>query len=215
MNIAVIGSGMVGVAIGTRLVELGHHVKMGSRTANNPKAVEWAKAAGGGASVGTFADAIRFGEIVFNCALGGASVEVLASAGEEALDGKLLLDISNPLDFSKGMPPTLFVGNTDSLGETIQRAFPKARVVKTLNSIAAPVMVNPALIPGDHDVFVCGNDGSAKAQATDILKNWFGWRSVVDLGDISASRVTEAWVIFWVRIMMLTGSPMHNLKIVR
>ena len=215
MNIAVLGTGGVGVAIGTKLIELGHHVKMGSRTANNPKAVEWANAAGANASAATFADANRFGEVIFNCTLGLGSIEALGAAGQAALKGKLVIDISNPLDFSKGMPPSLFVGNTDSLGEQIQRAFPEAHIVKTLNTVAAPVMVNPAIIPGDHDIFVCGNDAGAKAQATDILKNWFGWNSVVDLGDLTAARATEAWVPFWVRIMMTTGSPMHNIKVVR
>jgi len=215
MQIAVLGTGMVGAAIASKLVSLGHHVMMGSRTANSTKATEWATAAGSGASTGTFAEAIRFGEIVFNGVLGAVAIDVLSSAGNKALDGKIVVDISNPLDFSKGMPPSNFVGNTDSLGEMIQRAFPNAKVVKSLNTVAAPVMVNPAIIVGDHDIFVCGNDPDAKAVVTDILQNWFGWKSVVDLGDITASRVTEAWVLFWVRIMMITGSPMHNLKIVR
>ena len=215
MNIAVLGTGGVGVAIGNKLIELGHHVRMGSRQADNPKSVEWAKAAGANASHATFADAIRFGEVIFNCTLGLGSIEALGAAGQAALKDKLVIDISNPLDFSKGMPPSLFVGNTDSLGEQIQRAFPEAHIVKTLNTVAAPVMVNPAIIPGDHDIFVCGNDTGAKAKATDILKNWFSWKSVVDLGDLTAARATEAWVPFWVRIMMNTGSPMHNIKVVR
>ncbi len=215
MKIAVLGTGGVGVAIADKLIALGHHVMMGARVARNEKAGEWAKSAGGNASNGTFADAIHFGELVFNCVLGAVAIEVLGSAGANGLDGKIVIDISNPLDFSKGMPPSLFVCNTDSLGEMIQRAFPKARIVKSLNTIAAPVMVNPAMIQGDHDVLICGDDASAKAEVTDILKNWFGWKSVVDLGDISGSRVTEAWVLFWVRIMMITGSPMHNIKVVR
>ncbi len=206
---------MVGAAIASKLVSLGHHVKMGTRIANNPKATEWATSAGAGASTGTYAETIRFGELIFNCVLGAVAIEVLGSAGHNALDGKIVVDISNPLDFSKGMPPSNFVGNTDSLGEMIQRAFPKARIVKSLNTVAAPVMVNPTLIPGDHDIFVCGDDAEAKTEITNILVNWFGWKSVIDLGDITASRVTEAWVLFWVRIMTLTGSPMHNIKIVR
>lgn len=215
MNISVLGTGMVGMAIASKLVSLGHNVKMGARDANNSKATEWAGTAGVNASCGTFAESIAFGEIIFNCVLGAAAVEVLSTAGDKALDGKIVIDISNPLDFSKGMPPTNFIGNTDSLGETIQRAFPKAHIVKSLNTVSAPVMINPAVIPGDHDIFICGNDTGAKTEVTKILQDWFGWKSVVDLGDISASRVTEAWVLFWVRIMMLTGSPMHNLKIVR
>jgi len=215
MKIAVLGTGTVGVAIATKLVSLGHQVMMGSRTGRNDKAAGWAATTGNGASSGTFGEAIRFGELIFNAVLGEVAIEVLGSAGTEALEGKIIVDISNPLDFSKGMPPSNFVGNTDSLGEMIQRTFPNTKVVKSLNTVAAPVMVNPSLISGDHDIFVCGNDSAAKVEVTRILTDWFGWKSVVDLGDVTASRVTEAWVLFWVRIMMITGSPMHNLKIVR
>ncbi len=135
MKIGVLGTGMVGEAIGTKLIQLGHEVKMGSRTANNEKAAAWVKQNGEKATQGTFADAAAFGEMLFNCTSGGASLEALKMAGAENLNGKVLIDIANPLDFSRGMPPSLLVCNTDSLGEQIQRAFPEAKVVKSLNTM--------------------------------------------------------------------------------
>jgi predicted dinucleotide-binding enzyme len=131
------------------------------------------------------------------------------------LNGKILVDTSNPLDFSKGMPPSLTVCNTDSLGEQIQRAFPQVKVVKTLNTVNAFLMVNPALVPGDHDLFVNGNDPEAKATVTGILKDWFGWKSVLDMGDISTARATEMLMPFWVRMWGVLQTPMFNYKIVK
>src|SRR3990167_5831615 len=195
MKIAVLGTGMVGQAIGSRLAELGHEVRMGSRTAGNAKAVEWAKQAQG-ASEGTFADTASFGEIVFNCTSGSASLDALAAAGADNLAGKVLVDVANPLDFSQGMPPTLSVCNTDSLGEQIQRAFPEARVVKALNTMNCNIMVNPALVGnGEHHTFLSGNDAEAKQQVKALLQS-FGWQEacVLDLGDISTARGTEAWL---------------------
>lgn len=214
MKIGVFGTGMVGTTIGNKLVELGHEVKMGSRTADNEKAVAWASAAGERATHGTYADAGAFGEIIFLCTQGGGSIEALQAAGAGNLDGKLILDISNPLDFSKGMPPTLFVFGEDSLGEQIQRAFPNAKVVKTLNTINCNVMVDPSRVPGEHDVFVSGNDDQAKQQVTEILRDWFGWKSVLDLGDISTARATEAYLMFWVRLWGKLQIPDFNIKVV-
>ena len=171
MRIGVIGTGSVGKTIGTKLVELGHEVTMGSRSATNEQAAEWAASAGAGASHGTFADAAAAGELVFNCTAGMVSLEALGAAGEENLSGKVLVDVSNALDFSKGRPPTLSVCNDDSVGEQIQRAFPEAKVVKALNTMNAGVMVAPASIPGEHDVFVCGNDDGAKAQVSELLES--------------------------------------------
>ena len=214
MKIGVLGTGMVGAAIGTKLVQLGHQVMMGSRAAANEKAIAWAKRNGGNALHGTYADAAKFGEILFNCTSGAGSIDALKSAGEEDINGKILADISNPLDFSKGMPPTLFVCNMDSLGEQIQRAFPKVKVVKTLNTINCEVMVNPAMLPEDHVVYVCGNDGTAKGTITQILKEWFGWKAVVDLGDISNARGTEMYLALWIRLMGALKTPFFNFKIV-
>jgi predicted dinucleotide-binding enzyme len=188
---------------------------MGSRTANNPKATEWAKVNGLNASPATFNDAAAYGEIVFNCTAGMASLQALNLAGPNNIRGKILIDITNPLDFSKGMPPTLSICNTDSLGEQIQRTFPETKVVKTLNTVNCNVMVKPSLVPGDHDMFICGNDSGAKEKVTDILKNWFGWKSVIDLGAITNARVMEMWVVMWVRLMMKLQTTNLNLRIVK
>ena len=147
MDIAVLGTGMVGNTLGSKLIQRGHQVMMGARTGNNEKAVEWVKSAGALASQGTFAEAARFGEIVFNCTAGMHSLEALHLAGADNLGSKILIDVANPLDYSTGMGLTLSVCNTDSLGERIQRAFPRMRVVKTLNTMNCSVMVNPGLAP--------------------------------------------------------------------
>jgi predicted dinucleotide-binding enzyme len=216
MKIAVLGTGMVGDTIASKLAALGHDVKMGARSATNEKAAAWAKKAGAKASHGTFADAAGFGEIVFNCTNGSATLQVLEAAGAKSLDGKVLVDVSNPLDFSKGMPPTLFIGSGDSLAEQIQRAFPGAKVVKTLNTVNASVMVEPARVAGgDHTVFVSGNDAGAKGKVVEILKGWFGWRDVVDLGDISTARGPESYLMLWIRLWGAVGKPDFNVKVVR
>lgn len=213
MKIGILGTGVVGQTIGSKLVQLGHDVKMGARAAGNEKAKDWVKGAGSHASGGTFAEAAAFGEIVFNCTSGMASLEALKLAGAKNLDGKVLIDVANPLDFSKGMPPTLSVCNTDSLGEQIQRALPNVRVVKTLNTVNTNVMVNPELVPGDSDVFVSGNDAAAKAQVTEILKSWLGWRCVIDLGDITTARGTEMLLPIWLRLWGTFKTPNINFHI--
>ena len=215
MKIGILGTGIVGKTIGTKLVQLGHNVKMGSRTANNEKASEWVKTSGANASQGTFAEAAAFGELLFNCTSGMVSLEALKIAGASNMNGKILIDISNPLDFSKGMPPTLSVCNSDSLGEQIQRAYPQVKVVKTLNTLNCNIMVNPSLVPGSHDIFVSGNDAGAKAKVIDILKSWFGWKTVIDLGDITTARGTEMLLPIWIRLMGAFQTPNFNFKIVR
>ena len=216
MKCAVLGTGMVGKAIAGKLVSLGHDVTMGSRSADNEAATAWAGEAGERASNGTFADAAGRADVVFNCTAGGASLEALLAAGEDNLSGKVLVDVANPLDFSQGMPPTLSVMGSDSLGEQIQRSFPETRVVKTLNTINCQVMVDPGRVPGDHDVFLCGNDDGAKEEVRDLLAS-FGWPegSIVDLGDISAARGMEAYLLFWLRLMGTAGGPDFNVKVVR
>src|SRR3954449_49530 len=164
MRIGVLGTGVVGRTLGSALLEGGHDVRMGSRSAANEHAVAWVAETGDRASEGTFADAAGFGELVVNATAGAASLDALEAAGAEQLAGKVLVDVSNPLDFSAGMPPTLTVCNDDSLAEQLQRAFPEARVVKTLNTVTAAVMVQPDLVSGRHTMFMCGDDAAAKAQ---------------------------------------------------
>jgi predicted dinucleotide-binding enzyme len=216
MKIGIFGTGVVGATIGNKLVALGHEVKMGSRTANNEKAVAWAKAAGAKASQGTFEDSAGFGELIFICTQGAGTLDALHAAGAANLKGKILIDISNPLDFSKGMPPTLFAGNTDSLGERIQAAFPETKVIKTLNTVTAEIMVDPGKIGGgDHVMFISGNDTAAKATVGEFLKTQFGWKELVDLGDITTARGTESYLPLWIRLWGALKTPNFNVKIVR
>jgi len=215
MKIGVLGTGMVGQAIAGKLVALGHEVTMGSRTADNPKASEWSGGAGERASNGTYADAAAFGELVFNCTAGAGSLEALAAAGADNLRGKILVDVANPLDFSKGMPPSLFVSGDDSLGEQIQRAYPDTHVVKTLNTINCQLMVDPGKVPGDHVVFVSGNDAGAKSRVTSLLTEGFGWKQVLDLGDISTARGTEAYLLLWLRLWGAIGNADFNITIAK
>jgi len=215
-KIAVLGTGTVGNTIGSKLIELGHQVMMGSRKANNEKAVAWEEKSGQNACAGTFSEAAAFGEIIFNCTSGGASLEALRLAEEKNLAGKVLIDVANPLDFSKGMPPSLSVVNTTSLAEEIQAAFPKVKVVKALNTMWCGLMVNPGMINnGDHTTFICGNDADAKTKVKEMLKS-FGWmeNNILDLGDLSAARGTEMYLPLWLRIYGATNNGAFNIKIV-
>ena len=213
MKYAVLGTGDVGKSIATKLIALGHEVKMGSRTSHHSGATEWAAAQGTRASQGSFAEAAAFGDVLVVAVQGAHALDALNSAGS-AVNGKVVIDVSNPLDFSQGFPPSLLVSNTDSLGEQLQRAFPTAHVVKTLNTTSHLVMVNPALVPGDSDVFVSGNDATAKLQVVALLKS-FGWKAPIDLGDITTARGTEMMLPVWVRLYGVLGQPIFNFKIVR
>jgi len=216
MNIGVLGTGMVGRTIASRLVGLGYEVKMGSREAGNEKAREWAQEAGSKAGEGSFADAAAFGELVFNCTAGEHSIAALEQADASNLAGKVLVDVANVLDFSGGRPPAVGLGTKDSLGEQIQRSFPEAKVVKALNTMNCDVMVDPTKVPGDHDVFICGEDEDAKAQVARVLRE-FGWPAehIVDLGGISAARGTEGYVALWLNLMGVVGTGQFNIALVR
>lgn len=214
MKFGILGTGMVGSTLGTKFIEAGHQVMMGSRTNNNPKAKEWVETVGENGSQGTFFEAAQFGEILLNCTSGQASLEALQLAGRENLSGKILIDVANPLDFSKGMPPSLSVCNTDSLGEVLQRQFPDVKVVKTLNTLNCQLMVNPALLPEPTSIFVSGNDKAAKETVSSILRS-FGWKEIIDLGDISTARGTEQLLPIWIRLMGSLGTAMFNFKIVK
>jgi predicted dinucleotide-binding enzyme len=225
VNIAVLGTGMVGRAHAARLAELGHNVTVGTRDPQatlarsdadqmgNPSYAEWA-AGHPAIRLATFADAADGAELVINATNGASSLDVLALAGADNLAGKVLLDIANPLDFSAGLPPTLFVKDTDSLGEQIQRTFPKARVVKSLNTLNADLMVRPETLPEGSSVFVSGNDDDAKTTVTTLLKE-YGHTDVIDLGDITTARGTEMLLPVWLRLYGALGTPEFNFKIVR
>lgn len=223
MKIGVLGSGMVGQNLGAVLARGGHDVMLGTRT---PEALdqkrgpaslrEWLTAAGGRARIGTFAEAAAHGEVVLNATSGSASVDALRAAGSDNLAGKILLDISNPLDASRGMPPILSICNDDSLGERIQAAFPKSRVVKTLNTTNTAIMADPGqLAGGDHTIFMSGNDAEAKRRVATWLREWFGWKDVIDLGDITTARGAEMLLPIWLRLWSALGTPMFNFKVVR
>ena len=214
MRIGVLGTGAVGQTIATKLVEIGHEVRMGSRSTSSEAASAWSAGLGEAASAGTFADAAHFGELAFNCTAGAGALQAVGAAAD-ALEGKLLIDVSNPLEFG-GDPPSLFVAITDSLGEQIQRALPATSVVKALNTMNADVMVDPAIVPGEHVAFVCGDDPDAKAKTAALL-NAFGWPTerVIDCGDITGARATESYLLLWLRMMSSVGGAHFNIAVHR
>jgi predicted dinucleotide-binding enzyme len=228
MDIGIIGSGMAAQTVATKLLELGHRVTISSRDTSKakdlddwnsvPSAEDFAAAQrdlGREAAAGSFADAAAHGEVVFNITFGGYSLDALEAAGAANLAGKILVDVANPLDFSRGMPPTLLFCNTESLGERIQAAFPDARVVKSLNTTNARVMVDPRQFTEPTTMFVSGNDQEAKDWVRrELLERWFGWEQVIDLGDITAARAQEMWLPLWLRLIGTTGTPAFNLRIV-
>lgn len=219
MKIAILGTGTVGATIGSKLVDLGHQVMMGSRTSSNEKAQAFvSKHQGVNANAGTFSEAAAFGEIIFNCTKGEHSLEAIEMAGK-AINGKVLIDVSNPLDFSKGMPPHLIpaLSNTNSLGEEIQRRFPETKVVKTLNTMWCGIMVDPNMLGnGNHINYICGNDAAAKSVTMSIL-NQFGWKneSLLDLGDITNARGTEATLLIWLRVYGAAKTGAFNFSIIK
>jgi predicted dinucleotide-binding enzyme len=228
MNIGILGTGGVARALAAKLLSLGHSVMLGTRnvgetqnrnqkdTMGNPSFADWHREHPT-AALGTFADAAAFGEVLMNATSGSGALPALEAAGAQHMNGKVLIDISNPLDFSKGFPPSLSVSNTDSLGEQIQRAFPGVKVVKALNTLSNPLMVDPALVNnGDHTLPICGNDTGAKQTVVSLLTT-FGWKSenILDLGDITNARGTEAFLLLWVRMYGVFKSPLFQLKMVK
>ncbi|WP_439937677.1 NADPH-dependent F420 reductase [Nocardia sp. N13] len=225
MDIAVLGTGMVGQALASGLARLGHTVTVGTRDPEATRARTEPDAMGtppfaawhadhGDIALATYADATKGAELVVLAGNGAAALDMLAAAGSDNLAGTVLIDISNPLDFSAGFPPTLFVKDTDSLGEQIQAAFPETRVVKTLNTLTAPLMVDPGLLGEATTVFVSGDDAAAKATVTEILTG-FGHQDVIDLGGIETARGTEMLLPLWLRTMGALGTGMFNIKVVR
>ncbi len=227
MKIAVFGTGMVGQALAGKLSELGHEVTVGTRDVEatmartepgplgSPPFGVWREThpdVGLEAASEAAADA----DVIVNATNGAGSVAMLEAAGEQNLSGKVLIDIANPLDFSQGRPPSLFISNTDSLGEQIQRRFPEAKVVKALNTMNCEVMVDPGKVPGEHDVFLCGEDEGAKHQVGELLES-FGWAAecIRDVGGISSARGTEMYVALWLRLWGALGTGYFNIAVVR
>jgi predicted dinucleotide-binding enzyme len=229
MKIAVLGTGTVGRAFAEKFIALNHEVMMGTRNVSEKLASaekdfygsapfgEW-HAQNPKIKLGTFAEAADFGEIALNATKGIDSINALKQAGEKNLNGKVLVDVANPLDFSNGRPPSLLpaLSNTNSLGEEIQKTFPNVKVVKTLNTMWCGLMVNPNMIAGgNHTAFICGNDTDAKQKVQSLIKE-LGWKgeNILDLGDISSSRGTEAMLPIWLRIYNATQNGAFNIKIV-
>ncbi|WP_328301686.1 NAD(P)-binding domain-containing protein [Streptomyces sp. NBC_00435] len=213
MRIAVLGTGEVGRQLAGKLVAVGHQVTMGSRTADNADARKWAGETGG--AHGTFADAAASAELVVNATGGLVSLAVLEAAGAANLEGKTVVDVSNALDFSEGFPPRVVTPDGHSIAEQLQKAFPGARVVKTLNTMNNAVMVEPGRVPGHHNVFVSGDDADAKAETAALLRS-FGWgpSQIIDLGDLSSARATEALMALWLRLYGVLGPVDFNLSVV-
>ena len=227
MKIGVLGTGVVGKTLAGKLNDVGQNVMIGSRsveavmaktakdTFGNPPFSVW-REQHPKVGVGTFGQAAAFGEVVINATNGMSSLDALRLVKASDLNDKVLIDVANPLDFSKGMPPSLSVCNTDSLAEQIQHLVPGSKVVKALNTVNVNVMIEPgAVAGGDHHLFICGNDAAAKALVEGYLKSWFGWKNVLDVGDITAARGMEMILPLWVRLMGTLKSPMFNFKIAR
>jgi predicted dinucleotide-binding enzyme len=211
MKIGIFGTGDVGRALGRAFVTLGNETLMGSRAAGNDKARAWVAEAGPKAKEGTFADAAAFADVVVLATLGAATEDAIEMAGPERLRGKVIIDATNPLDFSGGMPPKLFVGHTDSLGERIQRLCPDAHVVKCFNTVGNASMFRPAHAGGPPTMFICGNSDDAKGKVGAILKD-FGW-DVADIGGIEGSRELESMCLLWVRYALRSGVWTHAFKL--
>jgi 8-hydroxy-5-deazaflavin:NADPH oxidoreductase len=227
MKVAILGTGMVGQSLAAALAQRGHEVIIGTRDVAKSLATSEPNAYGlpafgvwhksnSGVKVQTFPEAIAAGDLLINATSGAMALQILASAKPESLGSKVLIDIANDLDFSKGMPPVLRVTDTvgASVGERIQNAFPKLRVVKSLSTMSAPVMLNPAAVPGDSTVFMSGNDADAKATVAKLLTE-FGWKDIMDLGDITSARAVEFLLPIWLKAWGVVGKPAFNFKIVR
>lgn len=219
MRVAVLGTGVVGRTLAGGLAARGHDVVVGTRDPSvtaerhleGDAGPTWADWLEGASEVGlaTFAQAAADADLVLNAASGDASIAVLLSAGEDNLTRKVLLDVANPLDFSRGFPPFLSVCNDDSLAERIQRTFPGAKVVKSLNTVNYALMVNP---PAGATMFVSGDDEAAKATVGGLLRD-LGWTSIADLGDLSGARGQEMYLALWVRVMSALGTAGFSMSL--
>ena len=226
MKIAVLGTGFAGRTLAGALSALGHDVVVGTRdpgktlarrvpdAMGTPPFSEW-HIANQHIALETFAEAAAGAELILNATNGGGVLSALGAAGSANVSGKVVVDVSNPLDFSQGMPPVLNPVNTDSNAERIQHAFPEARVVKTLNTMNAGLMVDPGRLGGgDHSVFVSGDDAGAKNTVTVLLRE-LGHRDIIDLGDITTARGAEMMLPVWLRLWSALGTADFNFKIVR
>ncbi len=214
MRIGILGSGQVGRTLGAGFASKGHDVRIGTRSPKKPALQKWLRGATGTVSLGTYADAAAHGELLVLACPGAAAMDVIEAAGPERFDGKILLDVSNPLAFDDGQPPGLFARVTDSLGERVQRRLPNTKVVKGLNTMNASTMIRPKMRQGLADVLLCGNNKAAKRKVAGLIRD-FGWATLIDVGGIESARWMEAWVPLWVRIADELGSWKVALHILR
>ena len=215
MKYGILGTGNVAQVIGSKLIQLGHEVKMGSRNAKNENALNWAKKNGAKASVGTFSEAAAFGERIFICVQGIHSIEAITLAGPEKFKDKILIDISNPYNYKDGhisLDPKYSISTC--LGEEIQKFLPNTKVVKTLNYLGFNMMTNPSSLVEPITGFYCGNDNKAKEIVNQILHD-FGWTDTQDLGDISMSRYTEMLGAIWVPLYGQLGTMDWGFRLVK
>jgi len=213
MKVGILGSGDVGQALGRGFASRGHDVKIGSRNPKSEALVAWQKQAKGRASTGTPEEATKHGEFIVFATMGAAAEEVVRHAGPKNFAGKVVIDVMNPLDFSKGPAVGLFVGVTDSLGERVQRLLPDAKVVKAFNTVSNTQMVDPKFAGGAPEMLICGNDVAAKKRVAGILKE-FGWPGAIDVGPIEEARWLEAMVPLWVSVGSKIGRWDHAFKVV-
>ena len=212
MRIAVVGSGGVGRTVAAGLAAIGNDVVLGTRDTSVEELVQWAREAR--VRLATPAEAVEHGELVVNATPGRASERALADAGLGAAGATILLDLANPLE---GLfPPSLFVSNTDSLAERLQRALPDVRVVKALNTVNAEIMVDPGRLAEPSALFLAGDSAVAKETVARLLGS-LGWGrdQVIDLGGIEAARGAEAYLLLWVSVMGALGTARFNVRIVR
>jgi predicted dinucleotide-binding enzyme len=215
MKIGILGSGDVGRKLADGFIELGHTVKIGSRSPNQSKIAGWmAKHNKTKASSGAFSEAASFGELDVIATLWTGTVDAIKIADPMNFANKIVIDVTNPLDFSKGMPPELAVGHTDSAGEIIQRMLPDSKVVKALNTVGNPHFMHPDFHGGPPTMFICGNDDEAKKTVTDDILTKFGWETV-DVGGIGGARILEPLALLWITHYFRTGNGDHAFKLLR
>lgn len=213
MKVGILGTGDVARALGLGFTARGHDVMIGTRDPGADKVRTLLTEIGPQARAGTFADAARFADVAVLATLWTGTENALRLAGAANLAGKVLIDATNPLDFSQGMPPRLAVGHTDSAGEQVQRWVPQARVVKAFNIAGNAHMVDPQFPGGPPTMFICGNDGDAKQTVTDILTA-FGWETI-DIGGIEGARLLEPLCILWVVHGLRANGWNHAFKLLR
>lgn len=214
MKIGILGTGLVGQTLGTKLLALGHEVRLGARMAGNGRAIAWVQRTGPGSSEGTFADAAEFGELLILAVAGEGAVAAVQQPDAACLAGKVLLDVTNPIETPPDQPPRLFVGGQDSLAEQVQRAAPQAFVVKTLNSVGATQMVDPAGTGTTPDVFLAGNDPAARQRVRELLQA-LGWQRITAFDELEAARFLEPMALLWIRYGQANDSHDHVLQVAR